>query len=662
MKKILKLLLWILLSWIVLVFGFGLYGHFLANSIENAANEKLFGFAKEIKMNGFTFRDLNKNNKLDSYEDSRVSVNNRVEDLLAQMTIEEKAGLMLIPILLYGETTSRFFNKMVSEFFFLLSLDPLVIKEIKHITSFFGTDDPSDHAKWQNNLQKLAEQTRLGIPVSINSDPRHSNKSGPAVRMDCFSKWPDPLGFAAIADSNLVTEFGRIAAQEYRAVGIHTAQHPMADLATEPRWARISGTFGEDAELSAKLTAAYIKGFQGDHLTSKSVACMTKHFSGGGPQKGGRDAHFKYGKNQVYPGNNFDYHLIPFKAAIKANTSQMMAYYGIPLAQTSEDVGFAFNKEIISDLLQKQMGFEGIVSTDGQVITDFNIFFGFTLIEAKDHGVEYLSPIEKVEKAIHAGIDQFAAEDDPSYIIELVKTGRIPEERINKSVRKLLKLKFQMGLFENPYVDEIKARQICGSSKFVEKGKVAMRRSTVLLKNKINNGLATIPLKRNVKVYVEGYNKGKVSKYVTVVENLNDADYALLNLNTPYEPRKGIIESILHQGSLEFSTDNLKSLLSIINAKPSIVSIYLERAAVIPEIAVNSSALIAHFGSSDEVTLELIFGEFEATGKLPIELPSSTKAVEEQLEDVPYDSKNPLFRFGAGIVKGVVEIPTGGKP
>jgi beta-glucosidase len=192
----------------------------------------------------------------------------------------------------------------------------VVGRQIKHF-NIVSSNSPQLMARWCNRLQKMAERTRLGIPVSISSDPRHSahGNLGAAIGTEGFSQWPDPLGLAATRDTELVREFGDIARQEYIATGIRVALHPMADLATEPRWARINGTFGEDAELASQMTVAYIQGFQGAALGKDSVSCMLKHFPGGGPQKDGLDAHFSYGREQVYPGDNFDYHLIPFERA-----------------------------------------------------------------------------------------------------------------------------------------------------------------------------------------------------------------------------------------------------------------------------------------------------------------------------------------------------------
>ena len=647
LKWILRILLGLIIIAILLVAENIAYRLISVKLKDKSAEKKLTGNVQLIEDGGLFFRDLNKNESLDPYEDFRLPVDIRVEDILSQMTLEEKAGMMLHPFLfavdsLQTEPGSKLFGLFSSP------MDVILNREIRHVTSSLGTRNAAVHARWQNKIQKIAEQSRLGIPVTVSSDPRHSSQIGPAIVMDAFSRWPDQLGFAAIGDSALVVNFGRIAAQEYRAVGIHTALHPMADLATEPRWARISGTFGEDAQLSAKLTAAYIRGFQGDSLTSSSVSCMTKHFPGGGPQKDGWDPHFKYGTDQIYPGNNFNYHLIPFKAAIEAGTAQMMPYYGIPVGQSGEDVGFAFNKEMITGLLQDKLGYKGIVCSDWSIITSFK-FMGFTVFQAMDHGVEHLKNINKVEKALNAGIDQFGGEYEPAHIINLVKEGRITEERIDRSVRKLLKLKFELGLFDNPFVDEESAGKICNNEEFRAAGKDAMIRSMVLLTNRENEGVKTLPLSSNIRIYVMGIDPAIASRYATVVTEYNDADVVLMRLNAPFEPRKGFMESIFHQGSLEFSPDSLQSILSVLQTKPTVVGIYLDRPAVIPEIVEHADALVAHFGTTDETLLDIIFGLAKPTGRLPFEMPSSTTAVEEQLEDVPFDSRNPVFPFGYGL-------------
>jgi beta-glucosidase len=293
----------------------------------------------------------------------------------------------------------------------------------------------------------------------------------------------------------------------------------MADLATEPRWARINGTFGEDANLSAAMTKAYVLGFQGDTLNSSSVACMSKHFSGGGPQKDGEDPHFPYGKEQVYPGNNFSYHLIPFiKGALAAHTAAIMPYYGIPMDQTPENVAFAFNKYIITDLLRDSLHFDGVVCTDWNIVSDNKIS------EARAWGVEDLTPLQRVQKVLDAGCDQFGGEHCPDLIVELVKTGKVSEERIDKSVRRILKDKFILGLFDDPYVDVSEAEKIAGRADFRKKGREAQAKAVVLLKNK-----NILPLPEGTKVYSDGMLETEaLNRYGTVVKNIDDADVVVI--------------------------------------------------------------------------------------------------------------------------------------
>ena len=456
-----------------------------------------------------------------------------------------------------------------------------------------------------------------------------------------FSQWPSSLGLAATRDTLLVREFGNIARQEYLATGIRLALHPMADLATEPRWGRSSGTFGEDAELSAAMTKAYVLGFQGDSLGASSVACMTKHFSGGGPQAKGEDAHFPYGKDQVYPGNNFDYHLIPFeKGAFPAKTAQMMPYYGIPVDQTDENVGFAFNKTIITKMLREKYQFEGVICTD------WNIISGSKIGDARAWGVENLSPSERAKKVIDAGCDQFGGEDSPELIIELVNSGQLSEARIDQSVKRILKDKFRLGLFDNPYVNEKEAKKIAGNNAFREIGKVAQAKSAVLLKND-----QLLPLKKGTKIYAEGMiNSEVLNTYGELVNNPLEADVILTRIKTPYDERDDyFLESFFHQGRLYYSDEEKKEIIDLISQKPSIVVVNLERPAILTEISEVSAALLADFGTSDEVLNKLIFGIETPSGKLPFELPSSWEAVENQLEDVPYDSADPLYEFGHGL-------------
>ena len=652
MKKIFRITGKVLLIVLVLIIIAGIIGYSRMSSKANGNYAKLGEKASELNIDGHNFRDLNKNGKLDAYEDSRLSVEERVNDLVSQMSLEEKAGSMFITMI--GMTpngdpldkpflTSNPIDIMMT--FMMDSNAEMLVNKKMNSFNILQSNPAKVLARYNNQIQLIAERSRLGVPVTLASDPRHGaeNNPGAALSTPTFSQWPTSLGLAATRDTLLVKEFGDIARQEYLATGIRLALHPMADLATEPRWGRSNGTFGEDAELSAMMTKAYVLGFQGDSLGSESVACMTKHFSGGGPQENGEDAHFPYGKNQVYPGNNFDYHLIPFeKGAFAANTAQIMPYYGIPVDQTDENVAFAFNKTIITKLLREKYGFDGVICTD------WNIVNGTAVGDARAWGVEDLSPLERTKKVIDAGCDQFGGESSPELVIELVKTGQLTETRIDESVKRIMRDKFRLGLFDDPYVNEGEADQIAGKEAFRKLGRIAQAKSTVLLKNEL------LPLKKGIKIYVEGAANDKVfDTYGELVSNPMEADVILKRIETPYDERdEYFLESFFHQGRLYYSDEEKNEILDLISKKPSIVVVNLDRAAILTEVSKVSGALLADFGLSDEVLNQILFGELRPEGKLPFELPSTWEAVENQHEDVPYDSKDPLYEFGYGLSYG----------
>ncbi|MBN2181518.1 MAG: glycoside hydrolase family 3 C-terminal domain-containing protein [Sedimentisphaerales bacterium] len=612
------------------------------------SNANVSQLERRLTENGYEFRDLNKNGKLDPYEDSRLDIDKRIADLLGQMTLEEKVGLMFSPIIgLHPDGSLVEDQSFYSQ---IGSTEAIVKKHINHIGNFIQ-QPPEIIAAWNNNIQKLAEKNRLGIPVTIYSDPRHGINKPYTINNAYFpgiSHWPDALGLAATRDMELIRQFGSIVAREYRTVGITVALHPMADLATEPRWGRIGGTFGDDANLAAKCVTAYIKGHQGETWEPESVVCMTKHFPGGGPQKDGWDCHFTYGKEQVYPGNNFDYHLIPFKAAIEAGTAQIMPYYAVPIGQLKETTGFGYSKEIVAELLREKLGFSGVICSDGGVISPY-LSQGRELSYAKCWGEEDLTVKDRFKKAIEAGLDQFLVECTPEIVVELVNEGAIGRERIDQSAERILRDKFRLGLFDNPFVDIEKAEEICGSSEFQAVADLAQRKSLVLLKNQARTGAKILPLSKDKKVFLLDIDPVIASEYAEVVNNINEADIVIARLNTPYQRRQGPHESMIHQGDLDFKGRDLNRIVELMKAKPTIVCIYIERAAVIPEIAEHAAALLATFGSSDAAVLDVLFGKFRPTGKLPIELPRSMEAVKNQKEDVPCDSQNPLFEFGYGL-------------
>ncbi len=594
------------------------------------------------------YRDLNKNGKMDVYEDKSQPIEKRISDLLSQMNLEEKAGMLFINGAFIKEDGSL--DAPATGMMGMTGPATTSLVSDKKMVHFnlWAAPPTKPLATWYDNIQKYAEEkTRLGIPVTIASDPRHyfSNNIF-SMSANSFSQWPEQLGFAAIGDEKLMQQHGDIARQEYLAVGIREALHPMADLATEPRWPRVSGTFGEDAQLSAKMTRAYILGYQGKKLGTNSVACMTKHFSGGGPQKEGLDPHFEFQKGQVYPGKNFNYHLIPFEAAFDVHTAAIMPYYGVPTDQTSENVAFSFNKDIITGLLRNKYHYDGVICTDWGLITDVQM--GPVKWPARAWGVENLSEEDRVLKVITAGVDQFGGENCPEHVINLVKKGKLSEKRVDESVRRLLRQKFVLGLFDNPYVDVEKATQIVGKPAFKAAGEAAQRRSITLLKN----DQKVLPLQMGkLKIYVQNIKLEVAAKYGTVVDKPENADIAIIRLNTPWYPMDSPnpFARGFHHGDLDFKGTQKDSILQLLATVPTIVDIYLDRPAVIPEISAKAKGLVTNYGASDAALLDVLFGKAKPEGKLPFELPSSMEAVRNQKEDVPYDSKNPLYKFGFGL-------------
>jgi beta-glucosidase len=593
---------------------------------------------------GLTFRDLNKNGRLDIYEDPRQPIEARVENLLNQMTLEEKAGTLFINGSLINEDSS-IEEKPGAPGFGGVAANQMTAQKMNHF-NLWQIPGAQVVAAWHNKLQRFAEETRLGIPVSIASDPRnHFTRNIFSMAANEFSQWCETLGFGALDDTELVQRFADIARQEYLAVGIRIALHPQIDLATEPRWPRISGTFGEDAQVAARLVKAYIAGFQGATLGAHSVACMTKHFPGGGPQNQGLDPHFEFQRGQVYPGKNFDYHLIPFEAAFEAQTAAIMPYYGVPMDQTDENVAMSYNKTIITSLLRGKYKYDGVVCTDWGLITD--VHMPGAVWPARAWGVEHLSHAERVLKVLEAGVDQFGGESCPEYVVELVKAGKLSEARIDQSVRRLLHLKFQLGLFENPFVDEAQVPQILGRPDSIAAGLDSQQRAMTLLKNEAQ----TLPLKGQPKIFVKNIDPTVAAQYAEVVATPQEADFAILRLDTPWVPveTENPFAMGFHHGDLDFKGEVKAEILGLLQTVPTIVALYLDRPAVIPEISAAAKALLGEYGADDVAVLNVIFGKANPQGKLPFELPSSMEAVRSQKEDVPHDSENPLYPFGFGM-------------
>lgn len=602
--------------------------------------------AEALNVGGEIFRDLNRNGVLDPYEDYRIATELRVENLLGQMTLAEKAGQMFHPpVLIEPDPLFQVFMDSMNGG---ISLEERITHGFISHFNFYGSARPQTIARRLNELQRVAEATRLGIPLSISSDPVHEVPRGGGIAsfsLAGLSKWPSQLGFAAARSPSLLEEFGRIAALEYRAMGFTTALHPMSDMATEPRWSRNFGTFGSNAALSSVMTAAYITGFQGDTLTDQSVMTMVKHFPGGGPQEDGLDPHLKSGENQVYPGDNFNYHLAPFITAIEQGMRVVMPYYGIPVGQTDENVAMAYNRAILTDLLRGELGFTGVVCSDWGVITDRN------------WGVESLSVGERYQKSIEAGIDQYGGEHQPEIIVGLVNAGQISENRINESVRRILRNKFDLGLFEQPFVDEAKITGLVNQPLFQERGLDAQRQSIVLLANEVD----ALPLKENTRVFVDGLDPTIAADYAQIVDDPDKANVIILFLNTVFNGNQPpgterildrMLATLIPDEDLAFNADIIDKAEGYAGEARLITVVDLNRPAILTELVSVSDALVGTFGVSDEAILDVVFGRHSPNGKLPFELPSSMSEVRTQLEDMPDDTANPLFPYGWGLSFG----------
>lgn len=601
---------------------------------------------------GVVFRDLNGNGVLDPYEDPRLPVADRVTDLIGRMSVADKAGLMFHPILEVGQ------DGTLVEQDAHIAQRPTSERVLTHRLNHFNVHQlPGAEltARWHNRLQKLAEQTPLGIPVTISTDPRHvfSQNVGVSFAARGFSQWPDGLGLGALHDPETVREFADIARREYLAVGIRAALHPTVDLATEPRWGRQLGTFGQDWQLTSDLVAAYLDGFQGPELSATSVACTTKHFPGGGPQLDGEDPHFPYGREQVYPGGRFADHLRPFLTAIEHRTAAIMPYYGMPIGleldgEPVEEVGFGFNRRIVTDLLRDELGYRGVVLSDWGLLTETQA--GPLRLPARAHGVEDLDLRQRMLKALDAGVDQFGGEECADLLVELVNDGSVPQSRLDESARRLLTVKFHLGLFDNPYVDDTVAAQSVGRAEDVAAGLRAQSRSVTVLTNGTGAAGPILPLPTGVRIYSEQLAPEVIARFGEVAATPADADVAVVRLDAPFTPRDTyFLEAMFRQGTLDFSPQTVQQVRDLAAQVPVVLDVMLDRPAILTDLVEIATAVVGTWGTSDQALLAALTGAESPVGRLPFELPRSAAAVAASRSDVPSDTENPLFEYGHGL-------------
>lgn len=612
------------------------------------------------------FRDLDRDGRLSPFEDWRLSPTRRAADLTRRLTLPEKAGTMVhdaAPLQAGGKGYD------------LAAATSLIADQ--HVTSVITRLAIAGRALAEQNnaLQAIAAQARIAIPLTISTDPRHHFQAldGASVAAVGFSKWPETTGFAAIGDMALVERFADIARQEYRAAGIQQTLSPMADLATEPRWSRINGTFGEDPALVSRLVGAYVRGFQHGRsgLARDGVSAVVKHWVGYGASDKGYDGHNWYGRHASLNEHTLRLHADAFRGAFAAGVTGVMPTYAILKisgqgGQRFPAVGTAFSRHVLTDLLRKRYGFTGIILSDWGVTKDCGAIcrngFPQGVVPSRDGystawGMEDASPLDRFVAGIQAGVNQFGGVSDSGPIVEAVRQGRLPEARIDASVKRILELKFQLGLFENPYVDPAAAQTIVGAPAFQAEGLKAQSRALTVLK--AGKWLPVVP---GTKVYLSGISAAVAQAHRLVpVARPEDADIALVRMVAPWrsEHPQYFYGAKQHEGSLAWADDDpaLVSLSAIAAKVPTIAVVYLDRPAILTPVAAISRGLIANFGASDQALLAALTGKVPPEGRLPFEIPSSEAAVSKQASDVPSDSERPLYPIGYGLTLSGMPLP-----
>jgi beta-glucosidase len=612
--------------------------------------------SRTLEHDGLRFRDLDHDGVLSAYEDWRLSPAERADDLLGRLTIAEKVGLMM-----HGTAIavgSPFGAMGRGTGYDLDAIRDLVGTGVSSFISRLSLA-PRELARQNNSLQALAAESRLGIPLTLSSDPRHhfASVTGASVDSAGFSQWPETLGLGAIGDPGLVERFGDIVRQEYRAIGLHMALFPQADLATSPRWPRAEGTFGQDPQLVRRLVGAFVRGLQGGStgVNRSGLAAVVKHWVGYGASRDGFDGHNYYGRFSAFPGGAFDAHVEAFLDAFEANVAAVMPTYNILEGVVVdgvqiEQVGAGFSSELLTGLLRGRHGFSGVIVSDWGITRDMNEACRTGVPQqtpndiAMPWGVDHLPLVERMAKGINAGLDQIGGEINTAPLIEAVRLGLVSEQRIEESARRILIQKFELGLFDDPFVDVDGAEALVGSAEFCREGVEAQRRSITVL-----DGPAGAALHRADTVFVWGIGTEAFEEVrVAVTASAEDATVAVVRLNAPHETLHPsfFFGSFQHEGDLDFPDDHeaLAALREISASLPTIVVVHLDRPAVLSKLQPLAHVLIAEFGVSDAALVSSLLGNGQAAeGRLPFALPSDMQSVLDQTPDRPDDCPNPLY-------------------
>ena len=549
---------------------------------------------------------------------------------------------------------------------------------------------PADMADWMNEAHAVCEQCEHFIPVAAASNSRNENGElvfGMNDAGGVLATWPGTLGIAAAVKGyriDLVDKFAATVRREWNACGLRKGYMYMADTMTDPRWQRTYGTFGEDPELISEIMTHIIPGIQGGDkgVTADGVAVTTKHFPGGGARENGFDPHYAAGQWNVYatPGSLETYHLPPFAAAVKAGTASVMPYYSKPAAEKSapqhdlqgneidmQPYGFAYNHYFIDTMLRGQMGFTGYINSDTGIAHNMA------------WGVEMLDVPERIGFAVnHAGVDIISGLFDNEagqqaydrarsdyYDTHPVPQGFAKEQLVltdaalDRAVTRTLTELFALGMFDDPYRDPEEAERVVANPEDWAAAAEAHRRSVVLLKND-----GTLPISEGKKIYAEAFLKNPEQaqaatqalrselKDCTLVEDAAEADVALLFVSPSsgeyFNATPGYLELDICENKTVHNVDaegrptaethtettlsgaqRLAEIAAAVHANGGkvISNINFTLAWQVGNVERISDVLLAGFDTYRDATLDVIFGRFAPTGKLPITLPKGDEVL-----------------------------------
>lgn len=610
-----------------------------------------------IEADGYRFIDLNSNGTLDPYEDWRLDAQTRAADLVSQMTVREKIAQMQHPTFLPradGKIPSYLKKWCETE-----SIGMLLIRELASV---------EQAATSMNTIQEYAEASRLGVPVLVSMDSVHglSYVSGATVT-------PHNLALAATRDEDLVIRLGEIARLEHLAIGVRMTLSPEADIASEPRWGRVMETFGEDPELVTAMTRAQVVAFQNgtEGINTGSIVACLKHFPGAGPQMDGKDT-----SPIVSDEETLQIHLKPYYAALEVNVGSIMPYYSVPLALDMENSAIG-SKATLQDLLRDVMGFEGIIQTDWGMIWAIQEALGtMTGEEVSD------------EEAILIGVTQSRVDGIGGESIrlidqmeELTGEGKIDEAILDAAAMRIVKAKFELGVFENPYCDVAYAISFVGNEESTAVNLEAARKAMTLLKND-----GTLPLAQDagltilvcgpragdmaslvggwsseqngltIAAAVEAYagenaNVTYIADDVTAIaEAAKDADVVIVSVGEPsyqHDPPWGY-------DTLEITATQQEILEAVkANTSGKIITVVTGgRPYILTWCDENTNAILEAYypGQQGGIAIaETLFGLNNPTGRTPIQFPRDMETVNDQSGDVSFDLENPLYDYGWGL-------------